>query len=89
MPFTADASVWGALLGACKLHGNVELAAEIGQKLMALGPQQSGQYMTIRNVYLEYGNWYTAARMGEVMLDVGIKKTVGQSSVVFHGTAIS
>ncbi|XP_062203498.1 putative pentatricopeptide repeat-containing protein At1g10330 [Phragmites australis] len=88
MPFTADASVWGALLGACKLHGNVDLAAEIGRKLMALGPQQSGRYVTIRNVYLEDGNWYAATRMGEVMQEAGIKKTVGQSSVVFRTTAI-
>ncbi|XP_020406455.2 putative pentatricopeptide repeat-containing protein At1g10330 isoform X1 [Zea mays] len=88
MPFAADASVWGALLGACKLHGNVELAVEIGQKLMSLGPQQSGRYVTIRNVYLEGGNWHAGARMGEVMLEAGIKKTVGQSSVVLHGTDI-
>jgi pentatricopeptide repeat protein len=88
MPFAADASVWGALLGACKLHGNVELAVDIGQKLMSLGPQQSGRYVTIRNVYLEGGNWHAGARMGEVMLEAGIKKTVGQSSVVLHGTDI-
>ncbi|RCV19528.1 hypothetical protein SETIT_3G392900v2 [Setaria italica] len=88
MPFVPDASVLGALLGACKLHGNVELAVEIGQKLIALGPQQSGRYVTIRNVYLEDGNWHAGARMGEVMQEVGIKKTVGQSSVVLHGTVI-
>jgi len=51
MPFAPDASVWGALLGACRLHGNVELAVEVGKKLMALGPQQSGRYVTVRNVF--------------------------------------
>jgi hypothetical protein len=60
---------------------------EIGQKLMSLGPQQSGRYMTIRNVYLEDGNWHAGARMGEVMQEAGIMKAVGQSSVV-PGTAI-
>ena len=67
MPFAADASVWGALLGACKLLGNVELSVEIRRKLMALGPRQSGRYVTIRNVYLEDGNWHAGTRMGEVM----------------------
>ena len=88
MPFMPDASVWGALLGASKLHGNVELVAVIGRKLMSLGPQQSDRYVTIRNIYLEDGNWYAATRMGEVMHEAGIKKTAGQSSVVFHSTAI-
>ncbi|KAF0927145.1 hypothetical protein E2562_030592 [Oryza meyeriana var. granulata] len=40
MPFLADASVWGALLGACKIHGNIELSAQIREKLISLGPQQ-------------------------------------------------
>ncbi|KAL6847200.1 hypothetical protein ACP4OV_023053 [Aristida adscensionis] len=88
MPFAADASVWGALLGACKLHGNVDLATEIWWKLMAFGPQQSGWYVTVRNVYLEDGNWYAATRMGEVMQEARVKKTVGQSSVVFSGAII-
>ncbi|KAL6643868.1 hypothetical protein ACP70R_018634 [Stipagrostis hirtigluma subsp. patula] len=82
MPFEADASVWGALLGACKLHGKVDLAAEIGWKLMNCGPQQPDWYVTIRNVYLHDRNWHAATRMGEVMQEVGVKKTVGQSSVV-------
>ncbi|RLM98026.1 hypothetical protein C2845_PM06G34070 [Panicum miliaceum] len=88
MPFAPDASVWGALLGACRLYGNVELAVEVGQKLMALGPQQSGRYVTVTNVFLEDGNWQAGVRMGEVMQEAGIKKIVGQSSVVLHGHAI-
>jgi pentatricopeptide repeat protein len=88
MPFMPDASVWGALLGASKLHGNVELVAEIGRKLVDLGPRQSDRYVTIRNIYLQDGNWHAATRMGEVMHEAGIKKTAGQSSVVFHSTAI-
>ncbi|CAL4905082.1 unnamed protein product [Urochloa decumbens] len=88
MPFAPDASVWGALLAACKLRGNMELAMEIGRKLMALEPQQSGRYVTIRNVYLEDGNWQAGMRMGEVMQEAGIKKTAGQSSVVLHSTSI-
>ncbi|KAK1646630.1 hypothetical protein QYE76_064435 [Lolium multiflorum] len=88
MPFVPDASVWGALLGACKLHGNVELVAQIGRKLVDLGPHQSDWYVTIRNIYLEDGNWHAATRMGEVMHEAGIKKTAGQSSVVFHSIAI-
>uniref|UniRef100_A0A0D9WEI8 Pentacotripeptide-repeat region of PRORP domain-containing protein n=1 Tax=Leersia perrieri TaxID=77586 RepID=A0A0D9WEI8_9ORYZ len=84
MPFLADASVWGALLGACKIHGNIELSAQIREKLIALGPQQPGRYVTVRNMYLEEGNWHAATRMGEVMQEAGIKKIVGLSGVVLN-----
>uniref|UniRef100_A0A0E0PJX3 Pentatricopeptide n=1 Tax=Oryza rufipogon TaxID=4529 RepID=A0A0E0PJX3_ORYRU len=84
MPFMADDSVWGALLGACKIHGNIELSAQIREKLIVLGGQQPGRYVTVRNMYLEEGNWYAATRMGEVMQEAGIKKIVGMSSVVLN-----
>jgi hypothetical protein len=88
MSFMADASVWGALLGDCRLHGNMDLTAEIGLKLMALDPQQSGRYVTIKNAYMEGGNWHAATRMGEAMQEAGINKSVGQSGVVFHDSAV-
>ena len=52
------------------------------------GPLQSSRHVTVRNVFLEDGNLQAGVRMGEVMLEVGIKKIVGQSSVVLHGHAI-
>jgi pentatricopeptide repeat protein len=55
MPFMPHAYMWGALLCACKLHGNVELLADIGQKLVALGPQRADRYVTIRNIIWKMG----------------------------------
>ncbi|MQL89126.1 hypothetical protein Taro_021696 [Colocasia esculenta] len=62
MPFEPDASVWGALLGACKMHGNVQLAAEIGTRLLTLQPHHSGRYMVLSNIYAGEGMWGTAFR---------------------------
>ncbi|WMV06786.1 hypothetical protein MTR67_000171 [Solanum verrucosum] len=34
MPFEADATVLGALMGACRLHGAIELGNEVAQLLL-------------------------------------------------------
>ncbi|KAH0708100.1 hypothetical protein KY290_009610 [Solanum tuberosum] len=34
MPFEADATVFGALMGACRLHGVIELENEVAQLLL-------------------------------------------------------
>ncbi|KAL0363706.1 UNVERIFIED_CONTAM: Pentatricopeptide repeat-containing protein [Sesamum calycinum] len=45
MPFTPDAGIWGTLLGACRIHGNVELAEVASERLFQLDPQNSGYYV--------------------------------------------
>ncbi|KAL6143907.1 hypothetical protein ACLB2K_054602 [Fragaria x ananassa] len=42
MPFEPDASVLGALLGSCKIHGSTELGIEGGKKLIELQPEHCG-----------------------------------------------
>ncbi|OAY80719.1 Pentatricopeptide repeat-containing protein [Ananas comosus] len=81
MPMAADASVWGALLGACKLYGDVELGAKVGRRLMALQPENAGRYMILRNIYAGEGRWNHAAELREIMEQAGVKKMVGQSCV--------
>jgi pentatricopeptide repeat protein len=43
MPFQPDESVLGAFLGACRIHGAIELGEEIGKKMLKLQTQQCGQ----------------------------------------------
>ncbi|KAF3440988.1 hypothetical protein FNV43_RR19274 [Rhamnella rubrinervis] len=47
MPFSPDAGVWGTLLGACRVHGNVELAEVASKHLFKLDPQNSGYYILL------------------------------------------
>lgn len=79
MPFAADASVWGALLGACRLHGNAALAAVAGARLLALQPGHAGRYAVLWNTYAGVGMWGSAARLKESMERAGVKKTAGCS----------
>lgn len=81
LPVTADANIWGALLGACRLHGNVELGCWAAEHLLKLKPDHSGYYTLLSNMYAEAGKWEEADRVRELMKLRGVKKNPGCSWV--------
>lgn len=81
MPFEPDASVLGALLGACKIHGTTKLGNEVGQKLIHLQPQHSGRYVVLSNINAGMERWDHAAHLRKLMLNDGIRKTPAYSMV--------
>ncbi|XP_058076389.1 pentatricopeptide repeat-containing protein At5g66520-like [Magnolia sinica] len=85
MPVKTDASVWGALLNACRIHGNVEMGMRVGRILVELDPQNCGRYTLLYNMFADGGMWDEAARLRKMMRDRGIKKTRGTSSIHLNG----
>lgn len=81
MPFEADKEVWGALLGACRLHNNVELARVAAEALMRLEPESSAPYILLYNMYAEAGQWDAAAGVREMMEKNNIRKQTAYSSI--------
>ncbi|PON63661.1 Tetratricopeptide-like helical domain containing protein [Parasponia andersonii] len=57
MPFSPDAGVWDTLLGACRVHGNVELAEEVSKHLFELDPRDSGYYILLSNIHADAADW--------------------------------
>ncbi|XVF33119.1 hypothetical protein REPUB_Repub17cG0141000 [Reevesia pubescens] len=57
MPMKPGAVVWGALLGACSFHNNVELAKKAAQPLFQLEPWNAGNYVILSNTYASAGWW--------------------------------
>ncbi|KAH0780685.1 hypothetical protein KY290_000283 [Solanum tuberosum] len=45
MPFEADATVLGDLMGACRLHGAIELGNGVAQLLLKSRPNHSRRYV--------------------------------------------
>ncbi|CAM6058374.1 unnamed protein product, partial [Sphagnum tenellum] len=81
MPFEADASVWGALLGACKIHCNVELAECAAKRLLVLDPDNGSWYVLLSNIYAAAGMSDKAQYMRKSMKKRGAMKDPGPSWV--------
>ena len=77
MPFEPDASVLGALFGACKLHGTTE----VGKELLDLQPQHSERYVVLSNINADMKRWDRAADLRKMMLNAGIQKTPAYSVI--------
>ncbi|KAF5201537.1 Pentatricopeptide repeat-containing protein [Thalictrum thalictroides] len=76
-----DASVWGALLGACRIHGNVELGTIVSDRLFEVDSENVGYYVLLSNIYANVGKWEGVDKVRSLAKNRGLKKTPGWSSI--------
>ncbi|KAH7446993.1 hypothetical protein KP509_01G085500 [Ceratopteris richardii] len=57
MTFPADLSVWLCLLGACRVHGNLQLARQAFHEAIALQPKQDTAYVVMSGFYEDRTLW--------------------------------
>ncbi|KAF8711333.1 hypothetical protein HU200_029361 [Digitaria exilis] len=81
MSMPPDKCVWGAFLGGCRLHGNLELAEFVAKDLFISGSIDVTFYVLMSNMYFEAGMREDAERMRRAMKDMELKKTAGRSAV--------
>ncbi|KAF2311291.1 hypothetical protein GH714_021550 [Hevea brasiliensis] len=58
MPIEPHGGVWGALLGACRIHGNPDIATIAASHLFELEPNGIGNYIILSNIYASAGRWH-------------------------------
>ncbi|KAA8538040.1 hypothetical protein F0562_027380 [Nyssa sinensis] len=80
MKVEPNSVIWGALLGGCRLHRNLEIAPLAVNKLMILEPNNSGYYTLLVNMYAEANQWIEVARIRSSMKEQGVEKTCPGSS---------
>jgi pentatricopeptide repeat protein len=81
MPLESDIGVWGALLGACRIHDNTQLGEYVAKQLYDLEPENAGYYVLISNIYAAAGRWDDVAKVRDLMNVKGLKKTPGYSLI--------
>lgn len=76
-----DASIWGALLNGCRIHGRMDLVEKINDEIRGISTDDTGYYTLLSNIYAEGGNWYESRKVRSRMEGMGLKKVPGYSTV--------
>ncbi|CAK7357132.1 unnamed protein product [Dovyalis caffra] len=85
MPLDPDVRVWGALLAACRVYKNVKLGEEVSKKIQRLGPESTGNFVLLSNMYSAVGRWDDAAEVRITQKEQGFKKSPGCSWIEISG----
>eukprot|EP01018_Ginkgo_biloba_P033238 Gb_27958 [translate_table: standard] len=79
MPLEPIASIWGALLGACRIHRNIEVGERAAAHLFELEPDNAGNYVLLSNIYAAACRWKDVGKVRKMLKYKGLKKRPGCS----------
>ena len=84
MPSNFDkAGAWSSLLGACRIHQNVEIGEIAAENLLQLEPNVASHYVLLSNIYSSAGLWDKAMDVRRRMKEMGVRKEPGCSWIEF------
>ncbi|XP_058090755.1 pentatricopeptide repeat-containing protein At5g40410, mitochondrial [Magnolia sinica] len=87
MSIEPNAGVWGALLGACRMHHNIDLGKEAAERLFVLEPLDPRNYIILSSMYSAAGMWRDALKARALMKERGVRKNPG-CSFIEHGNKL-
>ncbi|OWM88811.1 pentatricopeptide repeat-containing protein At5g44230 [Punica granatum] len=79
MPVEPHGGVWGALLGACKVHTDPDIAEIAAAQLFIFEPDAVGNYILLSNIYASSGRWDDVLRVRKLMRGKKLRKNPGCS----------
>ncbi|KAK8990040.1 hypothetical protein V6N11_008559 [Hibiscus sabdariffa] len=86
MPFEPTAAEWGSLLGACRVHSNIDVGEFVGRRLLEIEPENAGNYVILSNLYACAGRWEDAGMVRDLMMEKAVKKDPGRSWIEIDQT---
>ncbi|WCJ30606.1 Tetratricopeptide repeat (TPR)-like superfamily protein [Euphorbia peplus] len=79
MPVEANASVWGTLLGACRIYHEVELGRIVAERLFKIEADNIGNYVVLSNLFAADSRWDEVVELRKQMKTRDLKKQAGCS----------
>lgn len=73
--------LYGSLLSACRVHGNVEMGERLVERLAKIELNDSSVHTLLSNIYAFANRWEQVVEVRKKMKDLGVKKVPGCSSV--------
>lgn len=71
LEFKGGPTVWGALLNACLIHGNVKVGEIAAERLFELEPDNEHNFELLRKIYQNAGRYEEEEKVKQMMMDRG------------------
>ncbi|CAK9238066.1 unnamed protein product [Sphagnum troendelagicum] len=79
MPYKPQVAAWMALLGACRIHGNVEMGERVAKQVLELEPENAAGYVLLSNLYTATGNRDLSENIERQRKERSVKKHPGRT----------
>ncbi|KAH9542357.1 hypothetical protein CY35_13G001100 [Sphagnum magellanicum] len=79
MPYKPQVAAWMALLGACRIHGNVEMGKRAAKQVLELEPENAAGYVLLSNLYTATGNRDLSENIEQQRKERSVKKHRGHT----------
>ncbi|XP_023748048.1 pentatricopeptide repeat-containing protein At4g16470 isoform X2 [Lactuca sativa] len=73
--------IWGALIQACKVYGNMDMVKIAAKKYFELESDNVGKYVVLSNAYATFSQWDNVAEIRSGLKELGMKKEPGYSMI--------
>jgi hypothetical protein len=68
-----DASVLKALLGACRIHGDLVMGEHVANQVLEVDSRNLAGYALLSNTYCAAGKWDLTSNVQQQRLERGVK----------------
>ncbi|OVA19853.1 Pentatricopeptide repeat [Macleaya cordata] len=84
-PLKPDVIIWGALLSACRVHGNVKLGEYVARQILDLDPDHGGAYVLLSSINAAASRWDEVTKIRKKMKETGVESRPGRSWIELNG----